>query len=98
LRPIGILTALAALAADAAVFLTDVQAPKLALAGRYPGITPVNVREQNLAALVREATDGWGANIVFEASGNERAAQTVFEPLCPADVWCSSGFRGAGAV
>jgi len=28
-------------------------------------------------------TDGWGADIVFECSGNEKAAASVFEPLCP---------------
>jgi D-xylulose reductase len=94
--PIGIVTALAALAGGCSrVFLTDVQAPKLALAGKYPGITPVNVREQNLAALAREATDGWGVNIVFEASGNERAAQTVFEPLCPGGCVVFIGIPGA---
>jgi D-xylulose reductase len=29
------------------------------------------------------ATEGWGADVVFEASGNERAMQGLFEPLCP---------------
>lgn len=82
--PIGMVTALAALAGGCSrVFITNVQAPKLALAGTYPGITPVNAREQDLAAMVREATDGWGADMVFEASGNEQAAQGVFGPLCP---------------
>jgi D-xylulose reductase len=28
-------------------------------------------------------TDGWGANLVFECSGNEKAAAGVFAPLCP---------------
>jgi D-xylulose reductase len=31
---------------------------------------------------VRKMTDGWGTDIVFEASGNEKAAAGVFEPLC----------------
>jgi D-xylulose reductase len=94
--PIGMVTALAALAGGCSrVFITDVQAPKLALAGKYPGITPVNAREQDLAALVREATDGWGAEIVFEASGNERAARQVFEPLCPGGCVVFIGIPGA---
>jgi D-xylulose reductase len=94
--PIGMLTALAALAGGCSrVFVTDVQAPKLALAAKYPGITPVHAREQNLAALVRAATDGWGADIVFEASGNERAAQGVFEPLCPGGCVVFIGIPGA---
>ena len=28
-------------------------------------------------------TDGWGADIVFECSGSERALAGIFEPLCP---------------
>jgi D-xylulose reductase len=87
--PIGMVTALAALAGGCSrVFVSDVQTPKLELAAKYPGITPVNVREQNLAEVVREATEGWGADIVFEASGNERAIQGLLEPLCP------GGLRG----
>ena len=33
--------------------------------------------------VVDQLTDGWGADIVFECSGNEKAAAGVFEPLCP---------------
>ena len=33
--------------------------------------------------MVRERTGGWGADIVFEASGNERAAAGVFDLVCP---------------
>lgn len=82
--PIGVVTALSALAGGCSrVFITDVIAPKLASAGRYPGITPVNVREQSLDAVVKAATDGWGADLVFEASGSEQAMRGIFEPLCP---------------
>ncbi len=82
--PIGMVTALSALAGGCSrVFITDVQEPKLALAGSYPGITPVNVSKQDLNALVQEATDGWGADVVFEASGNPRAIQGITGPLCP---------------
>jgi D-xylulose reductase len=81
---IGMVTALAALAAGCGrVIITDVQQPKLDLAARLGPITPVNVREQPLAPVVRELTDGWGADIVFEASGNVRAAAAAIEPLCP---------------
>jgi D-xylulose reductase len=82
--PIGILTALAALAGGVSrVFLSDVQQPKLDLAAKLGPITPVNVRSQSLAEQVLDATDGWGADIVFECSGNAKAAAGVFEPLCP---------------
>jgi D-xylulose reductase len=82
--PIGMVTALAAMAGGCSrVFITDMQPQKLELAGKYPGVTPVNVREKNITDVVKEATEGWGADIVFEASGNVRAAQGVFDPLCP---------------
>ncbi|MDH3676576.1 MAG: zinc-binding dehydrogenase, partial [Anaerolineae bacterium] len=46
-------------------------------------ITAVNVAEQSLTEVAMGLTDGWGVDIVFEASGNEKAAAGVFEPLCP---------------
>ena len=82
--PIGMVTALSALAGGCSqVIMTDVQQPKLDLAATLGPITPVNVAEQNLVEVVNELTDGWGADIVFECSGNAKAAASVFEPLCP---------------
>ncbi len=81
---IGMVTALAALAGGCSrVLISDVQQPKLDLAATLGPITPVNVTRQNLTEVVMEWTDGWGADVVFEASGNARAAAGVFEPLCP---------------
>ena len=81
--PIGMLTGLAALAAGCSgVIITDVQPPKLEMAAHLH-MTAINVGRQNLNAYVKEFTDGWGADVVFEASGNGRAAARVFEPLCP---------------
>jgi len=81
---IGMMTALAALAGGCSrVVITDVQQPKLDLAATLGPITPVNITRQSLAEVVHEMTDGWGADIVFEASGNAQAAAKVFEPLCP---------------
>lgn len=82
--PIGMVTALAALAGGCSqVVMTDVQQPKLDLAATLGPITPVNVAQQNLKEVVDAMTDGWGANLVFECSGNEKAAASVFAPLCP---------------
>ncbi len=82
--PIGMVTALAALAGGCSqVFMTDVQQPKLELAQTLGPITGVNVTNQSLKDVLNHATEGWGADIVFECSGNERAAASVFEPLCP---------------
>jgi len=82
--PIGMVTALAALAGGCSrVVMTDVQQPKLDLAATLGPIVPVNIARQNLQRVVDDLTDGWGADIVFEASGNERAAAGAIEPLCP---------------
>jgi D-xylulose reductase len=82
--PIGMVTALAALAGGCSqIIMTDVQQPKLDLAATLGPITPVNVAKESVKELVDKLTDGWGADIVFECSGNERAAAGVFEPLAP---------------
>jgi len=85
--PIGMVTALAALAGGCSqIILTDVQQPKLELAAKLGPIRPVNVAEEDLLEVVNEVTDGWGVDIVFECSGNERAAAGVFTPLRPGGV------------
>jgi D-xylulose reductase len=82
--PIGMVTILAALAGGCSqVIVTDVQQPKLDMAARLGPVTPVNVAKENLVDVVNKMTDGWGADIVFEASGNERASAAVFDPLAP---------------
>jgi D-xylulose reductase len=81
---IGLVTALAALAGGCSrVILTDVQQPKLDLAAKLGPILPVNVARQNLVQVVQEQTAGWGADIVFECSGSEKAMTDVFKILCP---------------
>ncbi len=68
--PIGILTALAALAGGCGrVLISDVKAPKLAIAASLGPITPVNVLETSRVEAVSRATDGWGADVVFDAVG-----------------------------
>jgi len=85
--PIGLVTVLAALAAGCArVIVSDIDDDKLAIAAKLGPVTPVNVRNRDLADAARAETDGWGADIVFECSGNERAAAAVFDPLCPGGV------------
>lgn len=82
--PIGLVTALSLLAAGCArLYVSDVDEAKLALAASLGPITPVNVRSETLADVVRAGTDGWGADIVVECSGNPRGATGIFEPLCP---------------
>ena len=82
--PIGIVTALSALAGGCSrVLLADVQQPKLELGATLGPITAVNKRTESLVETANKATGGWGADIVFECSGNSAAAAKVFEPLRP---------------
>lgn len=83
--PIGLVTALSAIAAGCArVYVTDIVDRKLEIAASlHPAITSVNVASDNIAKRVLSDTDGWGANVVFEATGSPRAATGVFEPLAP---------------
>ncbi len=67
---IGIMIALAALAGGCSkVYISDVKQEKLNIASQYDGIIPVNVSEHVLTSYMADATDGWGADVVFEASG-----------------------------
>ncbi|SHO65556.1 D-xylulose reductase [Pseudoxanthobacter soli DSM 19599] len=85
--PIGLVTVLAALAAGCArVIVSDVDDVKLGIAEKLGAVTPVNVRSRSLAEAVMAETENWGADIVLECSGNERAAADVFAPLCPGGV------------
>jgi len=94
--PIGMVTALAALAGGCSrIFITDVQAPKLELAAKLGPITPVNVRTENLAALVRAATAGWGADVVFDAVGLPQSTAQALEVLAPGGCVVLIGMPGA---
>ncbi|TPM40246.1 NAD(P)-dependent alcohol dehydrogenase [Mesorhizobium sp. B2-3-4] len=82
--PIGIMIALAALAGGCSkVLISDFSAPKLAIAADYAGIVPVNIGEQSLVDAVAAATDDWGADIVFEASGSPKAFADLFDVVRP---------------
>jgi D-xylulose reductase len=82
--PIGIMAAIAALAGGCSrVLISDLLPEKLAIAERYPGITGVNIRERKLADAIAEATDGWGADVVLEASGSPRAYPGMFDLVRP---------------
>ncbi|KVD40839.1 sulfurtransferase [Burkholderia sp. ABCPW 11] len=81
---IGAMTALAALAGGAArVILADVVPDKLALFAGNPAVTTVDVRTQPLADAVAGASGGWGADVVFEASGSANAYAGLVDLMCP---------------
>jgi D-xylulose reductase len=77
--PIGIMVALAALAGGCSrVIISDLQPQKLTIAGSYPGIVPVDITREKLADVVARESSGWGADIVFEASGSPKAYDGIF--------------------
>ncbi|HUX11389.1 MAG TPA: zinc-binding dehydrogenase, partial [Spirochaetia bacterium] len=81
---IGLMAAASALAAGCSrVVIADVKQPKLEIAGRLGAVTPVNVEKENLDSVVRALSGGWGADIVFEASGSKAVAPHVFDTLRP---------------
>ncbi|AMY69392.1 NAD(P)-dependent alcohol dehydrogenase [Frigidibacter mobilis] len=68
--PIGMMTALAALAGGCAkVYVADLAQPKLDIIGAYPGIETINIRNTPADEAIAGATGGWGADVVFECSG-----------------------------
>lgn len=80
---IGLVTALAALANGCSkVIITDMIQPKLDIASHF-GMAAVNITKQDLKTVVNGLTDGWGADVVFEASDSETAVLQAFEPLHP---------------
>jgi D-xylulose reductase len=81
---IGIMIALAALAGGCSkVVVSDISSEKLKIAAQYPGIVPVDVSKTTLADAVNEATGNWGADVVFEASGNARVYDDILRVVRP---------------
>jgi D-xylulose reductase len=81
---IGAMTALAALAGGAArVILADVVAEKLTHFANNPAVITVDVTQQALTDVVQQVTEGWGADVVFEASGHAGVYQTLLDLVCP---------------
>lgn len=81
---IGMVTALCAIAGGCSkVIILDVVDEKLRLAETLGPITGVNSKNSDPLTQVKALTDGIGANIVFECSGNEKAASTAVDLLAP---------------
>ena len=82
--PIGMVTALAALAGGCSrVIIADPVAAKLELAAALGPVVPVRVGRDSLPEVTRSLSGGWGADVVFECSGSAAAAAAVVEPLRP---------------
>lgn len=96
---IGMMTALGALAGGCSlVIITDTQQPKLDIASRFGPVHPVNILKEDPVAVVMKLTDGWGADIVFEASGSEKATANMFDMLRPGGRVVYTGIPASGIV
>jgi D-xylulose reductase len=82
---IGIVTALSALAGGCSeVIICDVQDERLAMAKRYPGLRPVNSKNTaELKKVIAEATNGNGADRIFECSGFSGAYNLIYDSAAP---------------
>lgn len=81
---IGLVTIMAALAGGCSrVIAIDIKDPKLKIAGGLGAVTTVNSTETDPATIVQELTDGWGVDIVFEASGAPDALNAALPLIRP---------------
>lgn len=81
---IGIMCAVSALAGGCSkVFIVDSKKEKLEIAGSYDGIIPVDFTKQDPFKVVLDATDGWGAEVLMEASGAEPVYPGFTKYCCP---------------
>lgn len=78
--PIGLLALQAADACGAGkVIVTGTVDEKLELARRVGADLTINVKTQNVQEIIRDVTDGVGADFVMEASGNVQAVQQAVD-------------------
>ncbi|AXE40047.1 NAD(P)-dependent alcohol dehydrogenase [Acidipropionibacterium virtanenii] len=81
---VGLLTACIALACGAGkVYISDVAVAKLDTAGQIPGLRTVNLQQEVLSQAVADETDGWGADVVLEASGAMSAYKDLWKVGAP---------------
>lgn len=78
--PIGMLVALVARHAGAGVLVSEINPYRVDLAQRL-GLDAVNPNAIDLIKLIRQRTQGAGADIVFEVSGSQAGASVMTELL-----------------
>eukprot|EP00053_Salpingoeca_punica_P012626 m.113210 g.113210 ORF g.113210 m.113210 type:complete len:366 (-) comp15994_c2_seq2:530-1627(-) len=84
--PIGMMTAVAALAGGCAkVIISDISAEKVKIAETLaPGkVIGVDVSVHDLKEAVDKATGGWGADVIFECSGVAKLGSEAPKLACP---------------
>jgi L-iditol 2-dehydrogenase len=73
--PIGLLHMLSAKRSGARVIMSEPHPKRLAAAAKLGADVAVDPSKQDLPALVRAASDGWGADAVIVAVGNKAATE-----------------------
>ena len=82
--PIGLVTALAALAGGCSkVYIADILSEKLKVCENYPDIISVDLSKENLSKKIMDETNGWGVDRFFECSGAVKAYDAIFSCCSP---------------
>ena len=76
--PIGMLVALVARNAGSKVTISEINENRLTYAKKL-GFETLNPRDDNVAELIHERTDGKGADVVFEVSGSQPGVDLMTE-------------------
>lgn len=96
--PVGLMSVIAARELGAkTVFAIDSVPERLALAQAY-GARPIDRSVEDPLALIKEATEGRGADGVMEAVGNSPALRLAFDLLRPGGVLSSVGVNTADSL
>jgi threonine dehydrogenase-like Zn-dependent dehydrogenase len=89
--PVGLFAVLGARDRGAErVFAVDVLPERLALAEKF-GATPLDARETDPREVVKEATDGRGADAVLEVVGSPEATRLAFDLVRPGGIVSAVG-------
>ncbi|HSE51142.1 MAG TPA: alcohol dehydrogenase family protein [Gemmatimonadales bacterium] len=95
--PVGLMAVVAARELGAErTFALDTVPERLALAARF-GATPVNPKERDPVAMIRDATEGRGADAVLEAVGSPEASTLAFALARPGGTLAAVGVHHEAA-
>ena len=92
--PVGLSATMLAAAQGARVIALDVQPGRLVTALAFGAWQALDARDPAMVARLRDLTDGQGAPMVLETSGNQQAADAAIEI---AGTWATVCFVGVGA-
>lgn len=89
--PVGLMAVIAAFELGAQqVFAIDTIPQRLQIAQTY-GAIPININQQNAIEILKEATQGRGADAVLEAVGSNGAMRLAYQLLRPGGIISSVG-------